>query len=61
MILAIGDDTTDEDMFEFLQNKSETPPFCIKIGKEKTHAKYSIKEQKFVNLFLTNLLESTLN
>lgn len=58
IIIALGDDTTDEDMFEYLQNKSEISPFCIKVGEDKTYAKYAIKEQSTVNLFLRNFIHS---
>lgn len=58
VVVALGDDTTDEDMFEFLQSKSEVLPFCIKVGAEKTYAKYFIKEQSAVNLFLKNFIHS---
>jgi trehalose 6-phosphate synthase/phosphatase len=57
-IIALGDDTTDEDMFEYLQNNSEIHPFCIKVGDEKTHAKYFIKDQGTVQLFLENFMRS---
>ena len=58
VIIALGDDTTDEDMFEYLQNKSEIAPFCIKVGDEKTQAKYFIKDQSTVKLFLENFIHS---
>lgn len=58
VILALGDDNTDEDMFEFIQAKTGVTPFCIKVGEEKTHARYFIKEQSTVNLFLKNLVQS---
>jgi trehalose 6-phosphate synthase/phosphatase len=58
VVIALGDDTTDEDMFDFLQNKAEVSDFCIKVGEDKTFAKYSIKEQSTVNLFLKNFLHS---
>lgn len=58
VIIALGDDSTDEDMFEYLQNKPEIDPFCIKVGEEKTHAKYFIKEQSNVRLFLENFIHS---
>lgn len=57
-IVAIGDDTTDEDMFNVLQDRKDIKPFCIKVGKEKTDAHYFIREQNSVNLFLQNFLES---
>jgi trehalose 6-phosphate synthase/phosphatase len=58
VVVAIGDDTTDEDMFEILQSRRDLNPYCIKVGLEKTHAHYSISEQKSVNLFLRNFLSS---
>lgn len=58
IVIALGDDTTDEDMFEYLQGQSEIQPFCIKVGDEKTYAKYSMKGQSTVNLFLKNLIHS---
>jgi trehalose 6-phosphate synthase/phosphatase len=58
VVIALGDDTTDEDMFEFLQNKSDIADYCIKVGEDKTFAHYSIKEQSTVNLFLKNFLHS---
>lgn len=58
IVVAIGDDTTDEDMFEVLQDRKDIQPFCIKVGKELTHAHYFIKEQNSVNMFLQNFLSS---
>lgn len=58
VVVAIGDDTTDEDMFEILQDRKDIQPFCIKVGKEQTHAHYFIKEQSNVNVFLQNFLSS---
>lgn len=58
VVIALGDDTTDEDMFEFLQNKSDISDYCIKVGEDKSFAHYSIKEQATVNLFLKNFLHS---
>lgn len=58
VVIALGDDTTDEDMFEFLQNKSDISDYCIKIGEDKTFAQYSIKEQSSVDQFLENFLHS---
>jgi trehalose 6-phosphate synthase/phosphatase len=58
VVIALGDDTTDEDMFEFLQNKSDVSDYCIKVGEDKTFAHYSIKEQSTVNLFLKNFIHS---
>ena len=58
VIVALGDDNTDEDMFDFIQSKTGVEPFCIKVGEEKTQARYFIKEQATVNLFLKNLVQS---
>ncbi len=58
IVIAIGDDTTDEDMFDMLQGRSDVKTFCIKVGKEKSHARYSLPDQGRVGDFLENLLES---
>lgn len=58
VVVAIGDDTTDEDMFNVLQDRKDLQPYCIKVGKEQTHAHYFIKEQTSVNIFLQNFLSS---
>lgn len=58
VVVAIGDDTTDEDMFTILQERKDIEPYCIKVGKEETNAHYFIKEQKSVNMFLQNFLNS---
>jgi trehalose 6-phosphate synthase/phosphatase len=57
VVVALGDDTTDEDMFEYLQSQDEVTPFCIKVGDQKTHAKYFIKEQSGVNSFLERFID----
>jgi trehalose 6-phosphate synthase/phosphatase len=56
IVVAIGDDTTDEDMFDSLQDRDDFTPFCIKVGKENTHANYFIQEQKYVNRFLEKFI-----
>jgi trehalose 6-phosphate synthase/phosphatase len=56
-VIAIGDDTTDEDMFEFLQTRPEIQSYCIKVGEGKSAARYFIKDQRSVNYFLKNFLE----
>lgn len=58
VVVAIGDDTTDEDMFGILQERRDIKPFCIKVGSDETKADYSIKEQNSVNRFLQNFLTS---
>lgn len=58
VVVAIGDDTTDEDMFSILQERKDVTPFCIKVGREETHAHYFIKAQEDVNLFLKKFLTS---
>lgn len=61
VVVAIGDDVTDEDMFGVIQERKDISPFCIKVGQEKTQAHYFIKEQNSVNLFLQNFLNSVGN
>lgn len=56
VIVAIGDDSTDEDMFAVLQERKDLSSYCIKVGHEKTLAHYYIQEQAQVNLFLENFL-----
>jgi trehalose 6-phosphate synthase/phosphatase len=60
VVIAIGDDATDEEMFAALQERSDVQIYCIKVGREKSHAKYFIKDQSSVNLFLQQFLENTL-
>lgn len=57
-VVAVGDDTTDEDMFSVLQERKDIRPICIKIGNEDTAAHYLIKDQKSVNQFLEKFLEA---
>ncbi|WPU66452.1 bifunctional alpha,alpha-trehalose-phosphate synthase (UDP-forming)/trehalose-phosphatase [Peredibacter starrii] len=61
VVVAIGDDSTDEDMFHVIQDRKDISPFCIKVGQEKTQAHYFIREQNSVNLFLQNFLNSVGN
>lgn len=61
VVVAIGDDITDEDMFNAIQERKDISQYCIKVGQEKTHAHYFIKEQASVNLFLQNFLSSVGN
>lgn len=51
-ILAMGDDTTDEDMFSALPETAVT----IKVGKNSNTAKYNIPKQSNTLLFLKKLL-----
>lgn len=57
IVVALGDDTTDEDMFSTLQSRKDFEAYCIKVGKEESHAHFHIKDQNSVNLFLQNFLE----
>lgn len=52
-ILSIGDDKTDEEMFEFLLNNKNA--ITIKVGKGKTFAKNRLKNSKEVILLLEEL------
>lgn len=56
VVIAIGDDTTDEDMFDVLQARTDVKTYCIKVGREKSHARYSLPDQSTVGEFLQNLL-----
>lgn len=58
IVVAIGDDVTDEDMFASLQERKDVKPYCIKVGREESSANYFIKDQTAVNLFLQNFLQS---
>lgn len=58
IVIAIGDDTTDEDMFDILQGRNDIKTFCIKVGQEKSRARYSLPDQSTVSDFLENLLHS---
>jgi trehalose 6-phosphate synthase/phosphatase len=40
-VLSIGDDATDEEMFEFFLNYSNA--FTVKVGEGPTHARYRLK------------------
>lgn len=54
VLIAIGDDRTDEEMFEALRPAGVT----IKVGMEATHAAYRLREQSEVLDFLDRLLET---
>lgn len=56
VIIALGDDTTDEDMFETLTQQHEFPAYCIKVGEENSIAKNFIPLQKNVTHFLEKFL-----
>jgi trehalose 6-phosphate synthase/phosphatase len=58
VVVAIGDDTTDEDMFAALMDFKGVTPYCVKVGREKSHANYAVSDQQSVNLFLENFLEN---
>lgn len=58
VVIALGDDTTDEDMFEYLQNKSGIESYSIKVGEEKTNANYYLSDQTSVNSFLQTFTQS---
>jgi len=58
VIVALGDDDTDEDMFIALQNQNEIDAYCIKVGTEHTNARYYIKDQSTVDPLLEKLLTS---
>ncbi len=53
-ILSIGDDKTDEEMFDFLSDISYA--FTIKVGNGNTVAKYRVKNEKSVIKLLEQLL-----
>jgi trehalose 6-phosphate synthase/phosphatase len=58
IIIALGDDTTDEDMFRTLQEQHDISAYCIKVGNEDTTAHYYIKDQISVDPLLEKLLSS---
>lgn len=58
VIIALGDDNTDEDMFQFLQERSGVSSYSVKVGEDHSRATYFIREQTSVNLFLKNVLQS---
>jgi trehalose 6-phosphate synthase/phosphatase len=58
VVVALGDDTTDEDMFDTLQLRKDIESYCIRVGEEESHAHFYIKDQNSVNLFLQNFLSS---
>jgi trehalose 6-phosphate synthase/phosphatase len=52
MVMVIGDDVTDEDMFKAI------PPegYSIKVGYHPTNARYSLRSVKEVRSFLRELM-----
>lgn len=56
VIIALGDDTTDEDMFKTLQEQSDISAYCIKVGSGTTNARYYIKDQSTVDPLLERML-----
>lgn len=52
-ILSIGDDATDEEVFEFFSNN--TNAFTVKVGKRKTFARYNLNRVNDVVSLLKNL------
>jgi trehalose 6-phosphate synthase/phosphatase len=53
-LIALGDDRTDEEMFEAVRPEGVT----IKVGMEATHAAYRLREQSQVLPFLERLIET---
>jgi trehalose 6-phosphate synthase/phosphatase len=53
-VLSIGDDATDEEMFEFLLNFSNA--VTIKVGEGNTYARYKFNSIKEVVILLKLLL-----
>ncbi|HCE49752.1 MAG TPA: bifunctional alpha,alpha-trehalose-phosphate synthase (UDP-forming)/trehalose-phosphatase [Candidatus Jacksonbacteria bacterium] len=53
-ILAIGDDTTDEDLFKAIGDRAYT----IKVGYSKSHAQYIVESHNDVRFLLESLLEN---
>jgi trehalose 6-phosphate synthase/phosphatase len=58
VIIALGDDTTDEDMFATLQKQHDIKAYCIKVGGEETSAQYYINNQATVDPLLERMLTS---
>jgi trehalose 6-phosphate synthase/phosphatase len=54
-LLAIGDDKTDEDMFEVLKELKNEKIYTIKVGLEASQAKYSLADHKEVRGLLKEL------
>jgi trehalose 6-phosphate synthase/phosphatase len=58
VIIALGDDTTDEDMFSTLQEQQDIEAYCIKVGNENTSALYYIKDQSTVDPLLESMISN---
>ncbi len=56
IIIAIGDDSTDEDMFRVLKDQTKFPSISLKVGPEKTLANFSLKNQQEVPTLIKNIL-----
>jgi trehalose 6-phosphate synthase/phosphatase len=56
-VFAIGDDTTDEDMFKVLDDQA----YSIKVGGRATSAKYTLRSQQQVLPLLTRLQSVKVN
>jgi trehalose 6-phosphate synthase/phosphatase len=54
-ILSIGDDVTDEEMFEFFSDKPDA--FTVKVGKGSTKAKYRLRSTSSVASLLKHMSE----
>jgi trehalose 6-phosphate synthase/phosphatase len=54
-VLSVGDDATDEEMFEVLSDIQNA--FTIKIGTGETHARYKFEDISEVERLLQNLIE----
>jgi trehalose 6-phosphate synthase/phosphatase len=55
-ILAIGDDSTDESLFQILPHKA----YSIKVGREHSYARFNLTSQNEVIPLLNELLKSTM-
>lgn len=58
VVISLGDDTTDEDMFKSLLTTQGIENYSIKVGKGQTAAKYCLPAQMNVDAFLTRLADS---
>ncbi len=53
-VMAAGDDSTDEDMFQALPKEAAT----IRVGIRPTAAQYLVQGQRDITVFLAKLLEA---